>query len=150
VKRRGWCAFVPALLVLLACGNGNSPSPPSASSNLTGTWAGDLSILNTAARMSWVLTQSTNTVAGPVLILMPNGVVLVNGTLSGTLSGLTLTYTIDLAPGGIPSQPGCSGQLGGTVTLGTGQTSTLSGSYVVRSTTCPIELSTGSFVLAKQ
>ena len=100
--------------------------------------------------MSWVLAQGTDTVAGPVLILMPTGVVLVNGTLSGTVSGSTLTYTIDIAPGGIPSQTGCSGQLGGTATLGSGQTSTLSGSYVVRSTTCPIELSTDSFVLTKQ
>jgi len=43
---------------------------------------------------------------------------------------------VPVGPGGIPSQPACVGQLGGTMTAAIGPTSTLTGSYTVTSATC--------------
>jgi hypothetical protein len=145
------CAMVLVLLVLvttIGCGSTESPSAPSAVS-VSGNWAGDLSVQETTARMTWTLTQSGSTVTGPVLIVLPSGVVLLNGTLSGTVSGSTLTYTIDVRAGGIPSEPGCTGQLGGTATLGAIPT-TLTGSYAISSSPCRTPVSNGSVTLTKQ
>ena len=72
-----------------------------------------------------------------------------NGALSGTVSGSTLTYTIDARAGGIPSEPGCTGQLGGTATIGA-IPSALSGSYAISSSPCAPPFSSGSFALTKQ
>ena len=44
-----------------------------------------------------------------------------NGSLTGTLTGSSLTYAIAVAQGGIPSQPTCTGQLGGTMTVTSGR-----------------------------
>src|SRR5256885_212434 len=88
-----------------------STSPPAGpdSSTLTGTWAGDLSLTGTTAKMSWTLTQAGSNVTGRALVLLPNGTVLLNGAFSGTFSGAVLSYTIDISAGGIPSQPACTG-----------------------------------------
>ena len=77
--------------------------------------------------MTWTVTQTNNSVTGPVLVQLPNGVVLLNGALSGNLSGSVLTYTIAVSAGGIPTYPSCTGKLGGTVTASTGATSTMAG-----------------------
>jgi len=90
----------------------------------------------TSSEMAWTLTQNGTTVTGPVLVRLPNGIVLLNGVLTGTMTGSALQYTISVGPGGIPSQPACVGQLGGTMTATMGVTSTLTGSYTVLSATC--------------
>ena len=143
-------ALLLALLAVAACGDNKPPTSPSAQTlNLSGNWAGDLPVQDSLARMTWTVTQNNNTVTGPVLIVLPTGVVLLNGALSGTLSGSTLNYTIDVTPGGIPSEPACSGRLGGLVTAAVGQ-ATLTGSYEVRSSSCTPQFSSGSFTLTKQ
>ena len=89
------------------------------------------------AQMTWTLTQTGAAVTGPVLVKLPNGIVLLNGFLTGTLTGPMLTYTISVGPGGIPTQPACVGQLGGTMTAtAAGTTSMLTGNYAVSSATC--------------
>src|SRR5262249_56742784 len=88
--------------------------------NLTGTWSGNLVLQGTTTRMTWTLTQTGTTVTGPALVALPNGVVLFNGAVSGTVSGTTFTYTIAVTPGGIPSMPACSGQLAGTAAWASG------------------------------
>ena len=72
-------------------------SPPP-TSTLTGKWSGDLSINGTPTRMTWTLTEDATRVNGEVLVLLPNGTVLLNGVLSGTLTGTTLSYTTDRCP----------------------------------------------------
>ena len=114
----------------------DSPTPPSPTTDLTGTWRGNFAVQGVTAEMVWTLTQSGTSVTGPVLVRLPNGVVLLNGFLTGTMNGSTLTYTISVGPQGIPSQPACVGQLTGTMALRTGPPSTLTGTYAVASTTC--------------
>ena len=141
------------LLLTSACSSSSTspsgPSPPPI--DVTGTWSGNLNVQGTQALMTWTLTQQTdNSVSGPVLVLLPNGIVLMNGFLTGKLTGSALPYTISVGPGGIPALPACVGQLGGTMTATMATTSTLSGNFAVTSSTCASPLSNGSLTLTKR
>jgi hypothetical protein len=151
VRCRG-AAILPAVVLLsMSCGSRSSAVAPTPSTLLlTGTWSGGLPLQGTTTRMTWMLTQNGASVTGSVLVALPSGIVLLNGALSGTLSGTTLTYTIAVPPGGIPSQPACTGQLSGSATVATVGTPALAGFYTVASTTCTIAFSSGSFSLIRQ
>jgi hypothetical protein len=137
--RRPTVVLLALALLGAACSSSQSPSGPSPSRSLdlSGTWKGDFAVQDITAQMMWTLTQTASAVSGPVLVKLPNGVVLLNGFLTGTLTGSSLAYTISVGPQGIPSQPACVGQLGGTMTATTaGTTSMLTGNYAVSSATC--------------
>jgi hypothetical protein len=145
--------LVLILLILIglttACAvDHSSPTQPTPTT-LTGTWSGDLSLSGVTARMTWTLTQTNASVSGPVLVLLSSGTVLLNGALSGTLSGSTLTYVINIGAGGIPSQPACVGQLGGTANVTFSTPSTLAGNYSLNSSTCQTPFSSGTFTLTR-
>jgi hypothetical protein len=142
-----------ASLALAGVGCNQSPTSPTAGLtplNLSGMWAGNLSVEGMTARMTWTLSQSNSAVTGPVLVTLPSGIVLLNGSLSGTLANSALTYTIAVGPGGIPTQPACVGQLGGTMNATVDVVSTLAGSYAVRSSTCTTPFTGGTLTLNKQ
>lgn len=136
------------LVAAVGCTTSSPVSPSPRSLNLNGTWSGDLFLELARARMVWTLTQSASTVTGPVIILLMNGTVLLNGTLSGTLTDSTLDYSIAVAPDGIPTQPACSGELVGTATP-TGA-STLGTAFSLLSITCAPPVPNGSFTLTKR
>jgi len=151
--RRLTVVLAIAAAITAACVSSRStgtPGAPSASLDLTGTWRGDFTVQGVSAEMVWTLSQSGTSVTGPVLVRMPNGVVLLNGFLTGTLTGSTLPYTISVGPQGIPSQPACAGQLAGTMTATQGAPSTLNGTYSVVSATCtPPFASSGNLSLSR-
>ena len=99
--------------------------------------------------MTWTLTQTGGNAAGPVLVGMTSGTVLFNGFLNGTLSGSSFAYTITVSPGGIPSQPTCTGQLGGTMTVTMGTVSRMIGPMSVLGSNCTIQLPGTSLTLTK-
>ena len=134
--RRLTAVLATAALLGAGCTSSRTSSAPSPPLDLTGTWKGDFAVQDVTAEMAWTLTQTGTAVSGPVLVRLPNGIVLLNGFLTGTLTGSTLPYTISVGPGGIPTQPACVGQLGGTMTATAGATSTLTGAYTVTSATC--------------
>jgi hypothetical protein len=153
---------MPALwpLPVLVCAaalsgcDGNGTTRPSAPTqgptlNVTGRWVGDLTIQNVTGRMTWTLSQSETSVTGPVLIGLATGTVLLNGTLTGMLNGSSLSYSIDVAPNGIPAQPTCTGQLVGTMTVSTGPVPTMIGPIGVASSTCPIQFTTSTVTLTR-
>ena len=144
-------ALCLCLVVSSACGD-SAPTTPTAPqpTDVSGTWSGSLTVGAAAAGMVWTLTQSNGAVTGPVLVVLPTGTVLLNGALTGTLAGSTLTYTIAVSAGGIPTQPQCVGQLGGTMTATIGATSTLAGTLAVKSSTCTTGLAGGNLTLTKQ
>ena len=143
-------ALAALALLSSSCTSSLSSVPTRTSLDLSGTWNGDFSVQDITAQMRWTLTQTGSTVMGPVLVRLPNGVVLLNGLLTGTLTGSTLVYAIAVAPQGIPSQPDCVGQLGGTMTATAGVTSTLNGNYAVSSATCtPPFAASGNLALTR-
>ena len=145
-----------AAMILLglapACSADKTPSGPGASGlNLTAKWSGPLVVSDTEARMSWDLTQVSDVVTGPVTILLSNGIVLLNGFLTGTVSGMALPYTISVGNGGVPSRPTCAGQLSGTMTVAiAGNTSTLSGPMGVSSSNCTPPFDASTITLTRQ
>ena len=142
-------------LVLLgltvACSADKTPTAPEAGGlNLTGIWNGPIAVDTTEARMSWNLTQLNAVVSGPVTVLLPNGIVLMNGFLNGTLSGMTLSYTISVGNGGVPTRPTCAGQLMGTMTVSVALPSSLSGPMGVSSSNCTPPFDTSTITLTRQ
>ena len=142
--------LISALLGTAACSNdSSSPTSPSTTLNLTGTYAGDITVQGAPARMVWTVTQTGNAVTGSVVVSLPSGTVLLNGAVSGTVTGTSIAYTIIVSPGGIPAQPACGGQLSGTATGTTTAPFTLSGNYNLVSSTCTSPLTSGTFALTR-
>lgn len=135
-------------VVIAACGDKTTPTNPSPTQlDVTGRWAGDLTVQGIAGRMTWTLTQVNGGVTGPVLVSLPSGTVLLNGFLTGTLTGPSLAYTISVGPGGIPNQPTCGGQLGGSMNV---TVTNMAGSIMVMSSSCTIQFSSNNLALTKQ
>jgi hypothetical protein len=150
VMRPVLAMVVLTLVVAPGCSNRSPSTPSSAPQDVAGTWAGDLTVERISTRTTWTLTETSTSVFGPVLVLLSNGIVLLNGTLAGSLTGTALSYTITVLSGGIPSNPTCTGQFAGSATLSTGTVSTLAGSYALVSSTCPSPFSTANFTLTRQ
>jgi hypothetical protein len=143
-------ALSACIAVLCACND--TPGGPNQVTQLTvtGRWIGDLAVQDVTGRMTWTLVQTGTSVTGPVLISLPTGTVLLNGTLTGMLDGTSLPYTITVAPNGVPNQPTCTGQLGGTMTVTTGSVPTMTGPIAIMSSNCTILFTTRNFTLTKQ
>ena len=148
---RGSTLALVLLASAIACSADKTPNAPEAGGlNLTATWAGPIVVGDTEARMSWNLTQVNSVVTGPATVLLSNGIVLLNGFLTGTLTGQTLSYTIAVGNGGVPSRPTCAGQLTGNMTVTAGTTSTLIGPMGVSSSNCTPPFDTSTITLTRQ
>jgi hypothetical protein len=106
------CTFV-WLLAAVACGGGNSATPAPSGLNLSGAWKGTLaeSRADTSCPYTWVfdfcgvgqstwtLMQSGTAVSGTFILIMPGAVRAFDdshGSVTGTLSGNTLNYTLNV------------------------------------------------------
>ena|SRR5579864_2063672 len=134
------------LALVVGCSASSTTAPAVSSLDITGTWTGTVSFQNISAKMTWQLTETGSNVTGPVTIALSNGTVLLNGFLTGSLPGSSLSYTVAVGAGGIPTQPTCVGQLSGTMAA---TASTLSGSFGVASSSCTVPLATTSVTLTK-
>jgi hypothetical protein len=141
------CALLLAAILSTACGDELPTEPTNPTTNLTGVWRGNITVNNVSTTMTWTLTQTGTSVTGPVAIALPTGVVLMNGTVAGTLSGTTLGFTVTVPPGGIVLQPGCSGQIAGANTVASA--TTMNGAYSVVNSTCTTGLTNGTFTLTR-
>ena len=144
--RATWWGLLLAVILSTACGDELPTEPTTAPSSFAGTWRGNITVSGVTAVMTWTLSQTGTSVSGPVVIALPTGAVLLNGTIGGTVSGSSLTYTITVPPGGVVTQPGCSGQISGASALSS--TTTMTGTYSVNSA-CTTGLSNGSFTLTR-
>lgn len=134
-----------------ACSSNSPTSPATTPIDVTGTWRGAITVQGIEARMTWTLTQSSGAaVSGPVLVGLSTGEILLNGALTGSLSGSTLAYTIVVSPGGVPSRPTCTGQLTGSMNVTIGPASTLVGPMGVSSSTCTPPFSGETITLTRQ
>jgi hypothetical protein len=147
-----FCACA-ALAAGAACStsSGSSSTSPTAptGANLNGTWTTSVAVSGVSGRMTWALTQSGSNVAGPVTVAVSSGIVLLNGTLSGTATDSSLTYTITVPAGGLPLQPTCSGQLQGTMTIASPPTS-MSGPMNLTQSSCASPITTQNITMTKQ
>ena len=133
-----------------ACEDKTPTAPTPAPMTVTGRWATDIPVQGVTTRMTWQLTQADSSVTGPVLVGVNSGTILLNGVLSGTLTGSSLAYTITVNPGGVPSQTSCAGQLGGIMIVNIGAVSTMVGPMSVISTNCSIQFPGSNLTLTRQ
>ena len=138
------------ILALGGCVDNTTPSTPTQQVTLTGRWTGDLSVQGVTGQTVWTLTQSGTSVTGPVTIGLPNGVIYVNGSLTGTVAGSTLTYTIAVGSNGVPTQPTCTGQFAGTMTASIATVSTMTGRIALMSSSCAIQIPATNLTLTRQ
>jgi len=149
--RQACLAFLLLGLLTNGCTSQSPSAPAPVPIDVTGTWNGAITVQDVQARMTWTLTQATGgAVTGPVLIRLSTDEVLLNGFLTGTLTGSTLGYTISIGPGGIPSRPTCTGQLMGSMTVTVGPASTLVGPLGVSSSSCTPPFSGTTITLTRQ
>lgn len=141
------CVLIAASLIATACGDEMPTEPTNQATDLTGTWRGNITVSSVSAIMTWTLAQTGTSVNGPVIIALPTGVVLMNGTVTGTLSGTSLGFTVTVPAGGIVSQPGCSGQIAGANMVVS--STTMTGAYSIVNSTCTTGLTNGTFVLTR-
>jgi hypothetical protein len=138
-------------IVLAGCGDSPMPATPTPTAiDLSGTWSGTVTVLDAPATMTWTLTETGTAVTGPITLGPGNGTIVLNGFLTGAISGSTLTYTIAIVAGNIPSNPACTGQLGGTMTAAIGVTSTMNGTTAVNASSCSPPYAGGNLTLTRK
>jgi len=98
---------------------------------LSGTWSGGATdSLRPQLTMTWQLTQDGQKVAGTVVATTSVGApVYTGGTVTGTLSGNTLAFTVAIPRGSVVDLPDCAVAFGGSTTdiTATGMTGTYAG-----------------------
>lgn len=141
-------AFV---IALVACGA--SPTAP-APLNLSGNWIGTGTDAQGNVTFKWTLTQTGSTVAGTAIMDSADPTdgscgschKQKNGVVTGTLSGSSLTLTLDFPKGGTDITPLCGLTLAATlsgVTAGK-----IAGNYT-GTTTCEGPISDGKLTVAR-
>jgi hypothetical protein len=134
-----------------ACDSGSGtttgPSPSPGSSSLTGTWSGNASDSSGPGQMTWQITQSGGSFNGNLTMIDTATKLTGRGSVSGTLSGSTIRFTIAVPAGGFDAPHNtCTadasgeGQVNGT---------TITGTYT-GSSSCGGTLASGQITLAKQ
>ena len=113
-----------AFLTALAISCARSPSAPSESVSFAGNWNGTSMDSQGETIVAWTLSQTRNSVSGTVKTQAPNPTDgscnschrNKSGTVSGTISGPTLTLTMFFAAGvtGDPT-PACTATVEGTI-----------------------------------
>jgi hypothetical protein len=152
---RGTCALLVTVLVI-ACDQVTTPTPIGvpATVTLTGTWFGSASDSHRQAQqLTLRLTQDGRNVTGSVTGTTVTSVPLyTSGSLTGTMSGSTLRFTILIPVGSVVDSPTCSVTYNGSTTdvTATGVTATgITGTYT-GTDSCFGDLAAGRFTLAKQ
>ena len=119
-------------------------SPPAF--DLTGTWSGPASDDSGPTTMTWRLTQSGGSITGSFLgVEPPPHQTQYRGPISGSLSGTSLTYTIDVPKGSIVGLPNCSVAINGSAVV---SANAIVGTYTGEACTGPF--ANGLISLTKQ
>ena len=152
-SRRGLSILAIAALVLTvaggACSKGGGSSTPTEPSpaNVAGTWSGSASDSSGPGTMTWQLTQSGSSFSGSLTMTDTTTSVTGRGTVSGTLSGSSLQFSLSVPAGGFDNPyASCSATVSGS---GTASASSITGSYS-GSSTCTGTISAGQLTLNKQ
>lgn len=122
-------------------------TPQTPTLSLAGLYSGGASDSSGSGVLSWNLSTSGTAVSGGVSAQTTFGAVTFTGTVTGTLAGTTLTFSIAIPAGGLAGAPACSVDITGTAEGVTA--STISGTYAGTST-CSAPFNNGRFTLNKR
>jgi hypothetical protein len=160
MRKLGFILFL-AVFVAGCGGSGSSmgPTDPGSMANYAGTWGGSMSESGgatmgsgtmgglmrgmMAGQMTWQMTQTDANAAGSMEMSAFQGTGRM--AISGTISGQTMTFTMNIPAGGMP-EPGCAATGNGTAHMnGNTMTGTYSGSN-----SCSGAFSNGQFTLSRR
>ena len=154
--------FILLLAAFMAgCGGGGSsiaPTDPGSTTGYAGTWVGSMSESGGAmmgsgtmggmmsgmmsGQMTWQMTQNGANVTGDMELSGFQGTGRM--TISGTISGQTMTFTMNIPAGGMP-EPGCGASGNGTAQM---NDNTMTGTYS-GSNTCSGVFTDGRVMLSR-
>jgi hypothetical protein len=151
---RSAAASVLAVIALAGCSKGDSggttPSPATPA-NIAGTWSGSASDSSGTGTMTWVITQNGAAISGTLAIVATDVNVAGAGTISGSVDGTSITFTLTIPAGGFGAPyASCTSTSSGTATVAG---SAISGSYtgnVSGATNCSGAITAGQLNLNKQ
>ncbi len=84
-----------------ACGSSSSPvAPSSGTPTITGNWSGSSHDTTGQETMNWTLTQNGTNVSGSMGMSNTSRGMMGNGTMTGTVSGDTVTFHMNVPTGG--------------------------------------------------
>ena len=110
-------AIALASLLAVGCGGGSGTVTSPSATSIAGTWTGAFADTILGPNPStWVVQQSSSAVSGTFTIQAP--LATGKGTISGTISGTTVTWSGAIAAGGFPAPfQNCVGTASGTLQL---------------------------------
>jgi hypothetical protein len=118
-------ALVGALtLAAVACDGATSPTTsrstsgePASTVNVSGVWSGGTTDSLRQTTMTWQLTQTGNVVSGTVVATTTIGApIYTGGSVAGSVSGTTFTFTVGIPRGSVADLPDCAVTLSGATT----------------------------------
>ena len=139
-------ALTLGVLWLVASGcHRSSPTAPSATPTVSGTWKGTGTDVSEGSLFTWVLTQTASNVTGTSTFVGVRSSFNANGPITGTVSDLTFTFTftVDFAQ---PFQF-CTATASGSAQI---TNTTLAGSYTGTNSCGGGPFTSGQFTLTKQ
>jgi hypothetical protein len=146
---QGLRALVASALVSgMACSGSEMPTPPPPSTvNLAGAWAGSASDSSGPGQMSWKITQTDTSFSGTMTMTDTSTGVSGQGSVSGTVSGASLHFSITVPAGGFASPyVSCTADASGDGQL---SSATITGTYS-GSNSCSGTIASGQLTLSKQ
>lgn len=141
-------------LVSWGCGGSSgstgatSPTPtPPAPASLTGTWSGPASDSTGPGAMAWQITQTGTSFSGTVTMTDTSTGLTGRGSVSGTVSGSSIHFSITVPAGGFDSPfASCTASVTGD---GQASSSSITGTYS-GSSSCNGTIGSGKLTLNKQ
>jgi hypothetical protein len=155
LRLAGVCSVLLVVLVIGCDDEATSPTPIGVpvTVTFTGTWVGSATDSHRQAQLSLRLNQNDRDVSGSLtgqtLTSLP---LYTSGTLTGTVTGSTLRFTIRIPVGSVADAPTCSVTMDGTTTdvTASGVVATgMSGTYTGNDS-CFGDLAGGRFTFGKQ
>ena len=136
-----------AVLLLAGCDSRHSVTGPSdVPAGLAGDWSGTAEDSSGAGHMTWRLSQVEGWFSGSVHLIEDSTSALGYGSVTGTVEGTTVAFSITIPAGGFSTPYAhCTATLAGTATLGrTRMTGTFAGLN-----SCSGAVSDGTFTLVR-
>ena len=148
-------AFVAALSAAACGGSGPAaptrpsptPTPAASAANVSGTWSGPASDSSGPGQMSWQITQTDASFSGTVTMTDTSTGVGGSGSVSGTVAGSTIHFSISIPAAGFQSPfTSCTASVSGD---GQATSSSITGTYT-GSNSCSGAIAAGQLTLNKQ
>jgi hypothetical protein len=141
-----WYQVLVLALLSGACGGNSSPTQPTTTASLSGIWSGSATDSSGPGLMTWQITQTGSSFAGTMTMTDSRTGVRGTGSVSGTVNGATIQFSLTVPSGGFDSAYGaCTANVSGQAAV---SGTTLSGSYA-GTNSCSGTISSGNVTLTK-